>query len=211
MPALVAATEPQMQCFPKPGEEPAAMKSRSWLWLGIAAALLLFANGADNVPLAAWLAPVFVLRFVRTQRFWTGPALAYLLVSAALAVQFRGMVPIPGIGLYIFLALFGVPMVLPYVADRLLAPRLRGFAATLVFPASGVVAELLLSRSLYGTWASIAYTQYGNLPLLQVVSVTGLWGITFLIAWFAGACNWLCKSNKCLPRYGNLPYHRQMN
>ena len=51
-----------------------------------------------------------------------------------------------------------------------------------------------------GTWASIVYTQYGNLPLLQVVSVTGLWGITFLIAWFASTCNWLWDAGvNCKP------------
>jgi apolipoprotein N-acyltransferase len=32
---------------------------------------------------------------------------------------------------------------------------------------------------------SIAYTQYGVLPLMQVAAVAGIWGITFLIAWFA--------------------------
>jgi apolipoprotein N-acyltransferase len=29
------------------------------------------------------------------------------------------------------------------------------------------------------------------LQLVQIVSVTGLWGITFLIGWFAAVCNWL--------------------
>src|SRR5262249_2428256 len=28
-------------------------------------------------------------------------------------------------------------------------------------------------------------TQYGNLPLMQLAALAGMWGITFLIAWFA--------------------------
>jgi apolipoprotein N-acyltransferase len=31
-------------------------------------------------------------------------------------------------------------------------------------------------------WNSVAYTQYGNLPLVQLASVTGIWGITFVVA-----------------------------
>ena len=40
----------------------------SYLWLAIAAALYLFTGGQWAIPLAAWLAPLFLLRFVRTQR-----------------------------------------------------------------------------------------------------------------------------------------------
>ena len=36
---------------------------------------------------------------------------------------------------------------------------------------------------------SLAYTQYGNLPLLQVISLTGAYGVSFLIAWFASVGN----------------------
>ena len=53
--------------LPRQADRPALAGSRSWLWLATAAALLLFSNGANTVPLAAWLAPVFMLRFVRGQ------------------------------------------------------------------------------------------------------------------------------------------------
>jgi apolipoprotein N-acyltransferase len=78
---------------------------------------------------------------------------------------------------------------LPYLIDRLLAHRLNGLAGSLVFPAAWAATEYALSRAPYGTWGSAAYSQYGNLPLLQILSVTGLWGITFLIGWFAAVCN----------------------
>ena len=164
---------------------------RSWLWLAIAAALLLFANGANTVPLAAWLAPVFMLRFVRGQSLKLALPVAYLLLVGAFAFQFRGMVPIPGVAYYIFLVVWGIPLVLPYVVDRLLAHMLTGITASLVFPTAWAATEYVLSRGPYATWGSAAYSQYGNLPLLQIVSVTGLWSITFLIGWFAAVCNWL--------------------
>jgi hypothetical protein len=70
--------------------------SSSWAWLLVSGVLLLFANGANTIPLAAWLAPVFLLRLVRTQSYRVGLPIAYLLLTAGFAFQFRGMVPIPG-------------------------------------------------------------------------------------------------------------------
>lgn len=182
---------PHLKELPRQGIAAALAGSRWWLWLATAAALLLFSNGANTVPLAAWLAPVFILRFVRGQSLKVGLPVAYFLLVAAFAFQFRGMVPIPGIAYYIFLIVWGIPLVLPYVIDRLLAHRLSGLTASLVFPTAWAATEYVLSRGPYGTWGSVAYSQYGNLALLQILSVTGLWGITFLIGWFAAVCNWL--------------------
>ena len=58
-----------------------------------------------------------------------------------------------------------------------------------MFPTTWAATEYLVSRGPYGSWGSAAYSQYGNLPLLQLLSLTGLWGITFLIGWFAAVCN----------------------
>jgi apolipoprotein N-acyltransferase len=168
-----------------------AAGSPSWIWLGIAAVLLLFSNGATTIPLAAWLAPVFILRFTRGQSLKVGLPFAYVLQVGTFSLQFRGMVLIPGIGYYIFLIVWGIPLVLSYVVDRLIAHKLSGLTASLVFPTAWAITEYAASYGPYGTWGSIAYSQYGNLPLLQILSVTGLWGITFLIGWFAAVCNWL--------------------
>jgi apolipoprotein N-acyltransferase len=172
-------------------DRPILAGSLSWFWLAIAAVLLLFSNGANTIPLAAWLAPVFMLRFVRGQSFKVGLPIAYVLLVAAFAFQFRGMVPIPGVGYYIFLAIWGIPSVLPYIVDRLAAHKLSGLTSSLVFPTAWAATEYVCSRGPYGTWGSAAYSQYGNLALLQILCVTGLWGITFLIGWFAAVCNWL--------------------
>jgi apolipoprotein N-acyltransferase len=163
----------------------------SWIWLGIAAVLLLFSNGATTIPLAAWMAPVFILRFTRGQSLKVGLPLAYVLQVGAFSLQFRGMVLIPGIGYYIFLIGWGIQLVLPFVVDRLIAHKLSGLTASLVFPTAWAATEYAVSYGPYGSWGSIAYSQYGNLALLQLLSVTGLSGITFLIGWFAAVCNWL--------------------
>lgn len=161
----------------------------SWLWLALATALLAFANGADTIALAAWLAPVFLLRFVRRQRWLVGLPIAYLILVTAFALQFRGMLPMRGITYYLVVALVGLIGVLPYLADRVLAHRLGGFLATLIFPTVWVSAEYLVSFSPSGSWYASAYSQYGDLALLQLLAVTGMSGITFLIGWLAAVSN----------------------
>jgi hypothetical protein len=74
------------------------------------------------VPLAAWLAPLLLLRFVRTQPSRIALPLVIITHQAALVL-------------------------------------------------------------------SPAFTQYGNLPLVQLVSITAIYGLTFLMAWTAAAVN----------------------
>jgi apolipoprotein N-acyltransferase len=82
-------------------------------------------------------------------------------------------------------------MVAPFVVDRLAAPRLGGVAATVVFPLAWVAVEFLRSRfAPPATWFSIAYTQYGYLPLMQAAAFVGIWGLSFLVAWGASTVDW---------------------
>ena len=169
---------------------------RSLLWLAAAAVLLPFANGRDTIAVAAWLAPVFLLRFVRSRNARSGLLFAWLALTGAFALQFRGMVPIPGVWYFVLAVVYGLVETLPYIADRLLTPRIGGFAATFILPCAWVTTEYLTARfTPYGSWGSAAYSQYENLALLQIVSITGLYGVSFLIAWFAAGCNWVWESH----------------
>lgn len=159
-------------------------------WLAVATVLLYLAGGNHPIALAAWLAPVCLVRFVRMQPALRGIAVAYVVLAVTNGIVMRDMVPVPGVGYYIFVVISGVSAVLPNVVDRLLAPRLKGFAGTLVFPATLVAIQFANSFGPYGSWGTLAYTQSGNLPLLQSLAVTGLWGIVFLIGWFAGIVNY---------------------
>lgn len=163
---------------------------RSWLWLGLSGVLGLFTFGAWLVPGLAWVAPIFTLRFLRTQPVLRGFAAALPVAAATLAVILRGAVPIPGVGYPIFIAVTAVVGLLPYLLDRLLAPRLPGLAATLVFPLAVVSLEFLNAQGEWGTWGSTAYTQASNLPLSQLIALTGIWGLIFLMTWPAALVCW---------------------
>jgi apolipoprotein N-acyltransferase len=141
--------------------------------------------------LGAWLAPVFILRFTRTQKPFIGLPLCLLVNIGAFIIMWQGLIPMEGIFYYLIAGGFGLLFWLPYLADRLIAPRLKGAWATLVFPLAWTTVEyIIMLTSPFSTWGALAYTQYGNLPLMQVVSVTGLGGIAFLITWFGSTANW---------------------
>jgi apolipoprotein N-acyltransferase len=93
---------------------------------------------------------------------------------------------VPGLAYFTITFFISITAVLPFVLDRFAGPRLGGIGATLIFPLAFVAAEFLRSRFAPGaSWGSIAYSQYGYLPLMQLAAFVGIWGITFLIAWFA--------------------------
>jgi apolipoprotein N-acyltransferase len=175
----------------------------SFLWLLAAAGLLAFANGLTLISIAAWAGPVFLLRFVRTQKLLPGLLLGYLVGALAFFVQWHAAFQDAGAMFSLYSAVYALLFFLPYAVDRLLQPRLRSFAGSLIFPAAWVLVEYLLHIALpLGTFFSVAYTQYQDLPLLQVMSVTGMWGVTFLLTWFASVVNYAWEAGFDLRRAG---------
>jgi apolipoprotein N-acyltransferase len=159
-------------------------------WLaGIA--LVAFRHGLA-LPLAAWLAPVFLMRAARQsrtgRRAWLGVAGAYFL-SDLLGLS-GGYMPLPVAGVVAVALLGGVVWSAPYALDRLLVRRLPPLAGTLVFPAATAAIDAWNAvLSPFGSWGSPAYSQVDDLSLLQLASVTGLSGITFLVHGLAPAVN----------------------
>ncbi|MGI6871859.1 nitrilase-related carbon-nitrogen hydrolase [Amycolatopsis sp. 3B14] len=166
---------------------------RRWLWLVVGAVAALFAVGGRwDIPVAAWLFPVFLLRFARTSRPVGGLVLVWL-VSWAGAMFWIWQMAVPMTGMTVLAGLtFGVVLALPYIADRLVAPRLGTAGELLLFPMAVVVSEFLLGTfAPFGTVVGLlANTQFGNLALSQVASVTGSYGIGFLVGGCATVVNW---------------------
>ena len=171
---------------------PSILRSQRIWMLAAAAGLMPFANGRNTIALAAWLAPIFLLRYTRSARRWYSLVIAWLLLFLAWLFQFRGMVQLPTVEI-IGVALgasffFGF---LPYLIDQGMNRRSAGFAATLVFPCAVASVDFLGSSfSPYGSWCVSGYSQYGNLPIMQLASITGLYGISFLVSWLGSVINW---------------------
>ena len=159
-----------------------------------AVGLFMFSNGRFSVIVCAWLAPVVLLRFTRTGNGPLRLILAYAGLSFAYWFQFYSMAPFEGVGYAIFSAAVGITLIVPYIVDRYVGLRWSGLARTFAFPLTLVACEFFTAFGPLGSWCSIAYSQYESLTLVQLVSVTGLYGLTFLIGWFAAVTNGLWEA-----------------
>lgn len=174
----------------------------SYLWLAIGTLLGFF----WQIPLVWWLTPIFLVRFMRTQKVWRGFLLIWLSTFLTAGVAMYGIMNalMPG-PLPVYLVTTAVTALvmggLPYLADRLLAPRLKGFAATLVFPLAVTALDFVSAKANpLGSIGGQAYLQYGNLALMQLLSITGMWGITFLVNWLGPVVNWAWERSFAWPR-----------
>jgi apolipoprotein N-acyltransferase len=177
---------------------------RRWAVLGAGTVLYLLAiHGQWDLAPAAWLSSVFLLRFTRA----TGIIKGFLVVWAVIAVGvaymlFQGGLPVVGPLLLLCVPL-GVVFALPYLIDRLVNPRLTSpLLRTLAFPLAIVGAEYLTATvTPMGTaLSSLAATQHENLSLLQLASLTGSYGVSFLVAWFASVANEAWEQRLAWPR-----------
>lgn len=183
---------------------PRAEGSRAlWGWLALGGVLLLAAqHGHPAVAVAAWLSPVFLLRFARRARLGRmllGLVIVHAVAGAVWTLSIQ--LPVDGVPLQamagvIVLNLF---LMVPFLIDRLVAMRLRTrhpVLSTLVFPATRVVMELgILVVSPFGfVFGILASTQQEALALIQIASVTGMYGVSFLVAWLAPAVDELWRA-----------------
>jgi len=93
----------------------------------------------------------------------------------------------------ISLTIKGLAFMIPYALDRLLYKKVKGFGETLVFPVSAVAAYFLITTYVLqeGTAYYYAFVQYGNLPMMQLLSLAGIWGAGFFLLWTASVINWI--------------------
>ena len=132
---------------------------------------------------AAWIAPIPVL-LVAFRSSWQRAALAafaaYLLGSLNLFTYLAKVMPVPV--LICVLAAIALVSAAAVLVARFAQRRLPPWAAAFAFPAAWTSYEFLFSLvSPHGTAGSLAYSQTDVLPLLQIASVTGLWGVTFMV------------------------------
>ncbi|MCB0100549.1 MAG: carbon-nitrogen hydrolase family protein [Anaerolineales bacterium] len=170
-------------------------KSLRYIYLTIAAILGLFIGGKWNIPLAAWIAPLFVLRFFReSDKAGRNFLLLWVVSAIPTIISWQGATfmskihPLAEVGFFLLTTPLGL---LPYAIDRLYYRRFGSTAwLTLVFPIANSAMDFFsASGSPFGTFGAMAYSQRDFLPAMQIVSVTGLWGVTFVMSWFASLTN----------------------
>jgi len=166
--------------------------------------LIFFGTGLDPFWPLMWFAPLPVLLFANRASWW-GAALAaglgVILGILNLWGVFHGLLRAP---LPILAQIYiseGIAYALAVSLYRALLQRGAHWMALLAFPAVIVSFEFFLNlTSPHGTSGSLAYSQLHFLPFLQLASITGPWGMSFLLLAFPTslAIGWHLRSQ--LPR-----------
>lgn len=133
----------------------------------------------------AWISPIcllayFRLAMVRRKAFIALPVLLLLHVLCD-----YGVAPFPLPVVLIFAVYQSLEQLVVYLADRWVTRRTSRFAGTLFFPSACVALEFFNTVYGGGIWWSVANSQYPFPWLTQLASVTGMWGISFLLYWAA--------------------------
>lgn len=156
--------------------------------LSLGAILAALTQMRWGVSWLAWFAPIPWLYYLLHYRQWRhqGWLLLAITISSSLAVAKIVTPPIS----YGFVPLFALPMAiglwLLFLLWSALRQRVGAAWGVYAFPALMVVAEWSQYQySDFGSWGALANTQLDNLVLLQIVAVTGLAGIAWLISWGA--------------------------
>lgn len=155
----------------------------------LSATALFFGTGLHPLWWLAWLAAIPVLLMApRLSGIW-----ALLVAFLAWAVGalnqwhfFLSALRIPVGTAVLYTALPALVFALAVFAYRSFLLRGSLWRAALIVPSIWVAAEFVNSRiSIHSTAGNLAYSQMNFLPILQIASLTGIWGISFCILLFA--------------------------
>jgi len=155
---------------------------KNFLLCSLSALLLIFSFPDLNLWILAWFAFVplflavkdqsqkraFLLSYLSGVIFWWGTI--YWLVHVTLI----GTI-ILILYLALYFGLFGL-----FISSVL--RRESSFAHFLLVPSFWVILEYVRGHLFTGfPWALLGYSQYLNLPVIQVSDITGAWGVSFLV------------------------------
>ncbi len=185
-----------------------ASRSRELAGILLAAIAYFFGSGLDGFAPLVWIGPIpiLILAFQSSaKRSAVIAFLAYALGGLRDVSYLISVVPVT-----VTVAALVVPALafsLAVVMQRRTVLLRKRWSSVLAFPAVWTSYEFLLSLvSPDGTALSLAYSQARVLPLIQVASVTGIWGITFLVtfvpAGIAAAWHWRRQRRLALAALG---------
>ncbi len=154
------------------------------------AVLVWFGTGLNPWWPLLWFAPLPVLLFASgSSRLGAALTAALAWFIGGLNVwHYLGTLHMPPWARAVLCAIPALVFAATVLLFRALLRRGAWWSALVAFPAAWVSAEYLSSfTSPHGTWGNLSYTQLNFLPVLQLASVTGPWGISFLLFLFSAS------------------------
>lgn len=165
--------------------------STSAIAIVLTALLLWWGTGMEPLWPLMWLAPMPVLLIATRVSAWRTAGLAFAAWFIGMFTMWRylhGLIDVPIVDLLMNFSVMALVFSIATLLFRALLRRGAYISALLALPATWVSFEYIVNlASSSGTAISLAYTQLRFLPFLQLASVTGPWGMSFLLLSFSPA------------------------
>lgn len=195
----------QTRALPGARNHPQSRKRVACLVAG-ALISLLAVGGPWDISLAAWIAPMLLLRFTRMSSM-TIAVCGVVIVSMSQFATYSMTSGIPFSAMTAALcAILGAMFAVPYILDRTVFAKLPTPGQIFLLPATATAVEFLCANVLpLGTSVGTrAVTQGENIALLQVTSLLGPYAIAFLIGCLATVANhvWEDRSRMAVISWG---------
>lgn len=133
------------------------------------------------------------MRFMAAQPNWIGNLCVIVSGYIVFWVTQRGIIPMATEEFAIAGCIAAWIGFFPYWIYRRISERFDSFWITFAFPAMMVFIEYLLVQGPFGSWGSMATTQYRSTSLIQILSIGGTSGLVFLICWVGAVVDWVWR------------------
>ncbi|MBT8220122.1 MAG: hypothetical protein KJP00_09865 [Bacteroidia bacterium] len=159
----------------------------------------IFLSPKWTIAIAAWIYFTVLLRFFRDTS-WKGYLISIPVLTISTYIAQVDVLPLDPVTMLIFLVVVTTFGILPFLIDRLIYRIIPGWFSTLIFPTFFTLFNYIIDMGPQGTWGNVAYSQYEFLSLMQISSITGIYGINFLIYWFASSANYFYERRSTAER-----------
>lgn len=164
-----------------------------YFWLILGLILTMLSYGIFNTGICAWIFAIPLIRFINNRTKWSSIILMLLGMIVAANITFYRLVEDDfNIMNQVFCTFNGIriwfPFFVYFLCRYLGAKKIIGYYA---FPAAVAVAEFFIDNPFISVMTSLSVSQFWNMGLMQVASVTGVVGVSFIVTLFAPVVNYI--------------------
>ena len=174
------------------------VEKRPWIWLLAGLILTMLSYGIFNTGICAWIFAIPLIRYINIRPKWSSViAMLIGMIIVANITFYRLVNDAFNIMNQMYCTFNGIRMCFPFIVYFLCrkfnAKRLIGYLA---FPAAVAVCEFFIDNPFVSVMTSLSVSQFNNISLMQVASVTGVVGVSFIVTLFASTVNYLWEEGK---------------
>ena len=148
-----------------------------------------FSSGFGAIWALMWLAPIPILIYAYSENLAKVALLAFLVGLAPGMNQIIGYwsTHLPMQGFIINMIMQSLEWMVIVIISRYFVKRLKHPISLFAYPTLLSLSEWLKSLGSQGSFNTIAYSQLHALPAMQIASITGFYGVSFVLSLFASS------------------------